>query len=126
LMLNRPEWVASFFGAALAGAIPVGLSTFSTPVELEALIKASDISVLLFEGSVLAKDFAAILRGLEPEIASAPSGNLASQKFPFLRRIVQLDADDRASPGGGVIEGWQSFLASGQEADPRLVDARSA
>ncbi|MEO6718189.1 MAG: AMP-binding protein, partial [Novosphingobium sp.] len=53
LMTNRPEWVSSFFGIALAGGVAVGLSTFSTPKELEALLKASGISLLLFERSVI-------------------------------------------------------------------------
>ena len=37
LMGNRPEAVASFFGAALAGATAVLMSTFSQPPELEFL-----------------------------------------------------------------------------------------
>ena len=106
LMTNRPEWLASFFGIALAGGVAVGLSTFSTPVELGALLRESAISVLLFERSVVTKDFAAILHELEPALADGEPGKLASRKFPFLRRIVMLGEDQSASPplpfrGGG-------------------------
>src|SRR5690606_22211778 len=31
LMTNRPEFIAALFGTALAGGVPVALSTFSTP-----------------------------------------------------------------------------------------------
>ena len=34
LMTNRPEFLAALFGTALAGGVPVALSTFSTPPEL--------------------------------------------------------------------------------------------
>ncbi len=39
LMTNRLEWVSSCFGIAMAGGVAVGLSTFSTPDELEALLR---------------------------------------------------------------------------------------
>ena len=42
LMTNRPEYLASVFGVALAGGVTVSLSTFSTPVELEYLLQAGD------------------------------------------------------------------------------------
>ena len=122
LMTNRPEWLSSFFGIALAGGVAVGLSTFSTPSELEALLRASDVSILLFERNVVTKDFAAILHELEPGIASAQLGKLASTKFPFLRRLVQLEEGEDCD----AIQNWASFLALGQTVDPAQVDACSA
>jgi len=122
LMTNRLEWVASFFGIGLAGGTAVGLSTFSTPAELEYLIKASGVSIVMFERSVLTKDFAAILLELEPGIATAAPGRLASARFPYLRRLAVVDGD---SPGG-AIESWDAFLAHGEAVSPDLVDARAA
>src|SRR3546814_11515724 len=49
LMTNRPECLAALFGCGLAGAVSVGLTTFSTPLELEHLLASPDVSVLLFE-----------------------------------------------------------------------------
>src|SRR5262249_47366656 len=50
LMTNRPEWLAGVFGTALAGAVAVPISTFSTAPELDYVLRASGVGVLLFEG----------------------------------------------------------------------------
>src|SRR6476659_628020 len=76
MMTNRSEWVAAFFGSALAGCVSCPISTFSTPRELEQLLEMADLSVLLFEGPVLKKDFTAILEELEPAIRTSAPGEL--------------------------------------------------
>jgi fatty-acyl-CoA synthase len=119
MMTNRLEWVAAFFGSALAGAASAPISTFSTPHELEQLLDMANLSVLLFEGPVLKKDFTAILEELEPEIRTARPGQLMSRKYPFLRHLAVVGA-----PGnGGAIESWQDFLKRGEAIAPELVDA---
>jgi fatty-acyl-CoA synthase len=120
LMTNRPEWLSSVFGAGLAGGVAVALSTFSTGEELEHLLQASGVSILLFEGRVLKKDFGAILTGLEPGIASARPGELASRKFPYLRQLAAL-----GEGGSGAIESWAEFLERGRAVEPELVLARA-
>jgi fatty-acyl-CoA synthase len=122
LMSNRLEWVAACFGISLAGGTVVGLSTFSTSAELEHLLKASGISMLLFERSVAGKDFATVLMGLEPAMTSAVPGALVSLKFPFLRRLAMVDA----GPVGGAVESWARFLAHGEPVSPELVAATAA
>lgn len=127
LMTNRLEWVSSFFGIGLAGGTAVGLSTFSTPDELEYLIKASGVSIVLFERCVIARDFAAILTDLEPAIATAAPGQLASVKFPFLRRLAMIDdGPETAGRVGGAIESWSTFLGHGDAVAPALVEATAA
>src|SRR5262249_26740666 len=88
LMTNRPEWLAAVFGTSLAGGGAVTLSTFSTLSELDYLITASAVSVLLFERRVLSKDFAAVVAELEPAIGTSRPGTLESAKYPFLRRLA--------------------------------------
>lgn len=122
LQTNRPEFLASLFGTALAGGVASTISTFYTPTELEQVLKMSGVSVLLLERSVLKKDFAEIVTGLEPQIASAAPGELASVKFPFLRHLAMVDTDEAL----GGIEGWSTFLARGQEVSPQLMDAAAA
>lgn len=130
LMTNRPEFLSSLFGAALAGAVPVALSTFSTPQELAHLLRASHVSLLLYEARVLKKDFGAMLRELEPGIASARRGALSSLCFPYLRRLVALggapgEAEPFAVEAGGAVETWDEFLAHGGEVPDELVLARA-
>lgn len=96
LMTNRPEFVASVFGIALAGGVAVALNTFATPSELDYQLKASCIDTLLFEAMVAKKDFAAMLEELEPALGTAVPGRLVSRRFPFLRQIVSVDRATRS------------------------------
>ncbi|GAB7553250.1 AMP-binding protein [Novosphingobium sp. 11B] len=117
LMTNRPEFLAAVFGAALAGCVATPISTFFTPSELEVVLKASGVSVLLLERSVLKKDFAEMLAGLEPEVMTAKPGALASRTFPFLRYAAMVDSDEPL----GMIEGQGAFLARGRDVAEDLV-----
>jgi fatty-acyl-CoA synthase len=120
LMTNRPEWLAAVFGTALAGGVAVTLSTFSTLLELDYLIRTSAVWVLLFERRVLTKDFAAILGELEPAIGTSRPGTLESATYPFLRRLALLG---EPAPG---IEAWDEFLASGHGESRELIEATAA
>jgi fatty-acyl-CoA synthase len=119
LVTNRLEFLASVFGAALAGAVANPISTFFTPTELDVVLQQSGCSVLLLERKVLKKDFAEIMTELEPAIATVQPGELASLRFPFLRHLALVDSDEPL----GSIEGWSSFLARGKDVGDELVDA---
>ena len=64
LMNNRPEWVETFFGAAMAGAVVVAFSTWSKRDELAWLIEDSGIRLIVtldqFSGQNFADDLRAI------------------------------------------------------------------
>ena len=130
LMTNRPEYLSAVFGTAMAGGVSVGLSTFSTPSELEHMLAASAVTVLLFDGRVLKKDFGATLIELEPGLRSADAGQLCSKRFPFLRRLVRLESVTAVgSADEGLVscfETWTQFLAHGAEVDDGVVEARAA
>ena len=122
LMTNRAEFIAAFFGAALAGGVPTPLSTFSTQAELDQLLAASSISALLIEPQVLKKDFLAMLLACEPGIAQAAPGALLSPRYPFLRHIAMLDRAEAL----GAVESWESFLARGAAVSDAHVEACAA
>ena len=130
LMTNRPEYLSAVFGTAMAGGVSVGLSTFSTAIELEQLLAVSSISVLLFDGRVLKKDFGGVLAELEPQISSAAPGALRSPKFAFLRQLVRLDpvsgTADAPDTDASCFESWDEFLARGRGCPDALVEARAA
>ncbi|WP_141521610.1 class I adenylate-forming enzyme family protein, partial [Novosphingobium sp. PC22D] len=127
LMTNRPEFLSSLFGIALAGGVPVALSTFSTPGELDHLVSASQVSLLLFEQRVLKKDFHEMLIGCDPGIANDPIDTV-SPHFPFLRHLVSLGGvigEDPGSSAGGKVETWAQFLARGAAVDEATVFVRA-
>ncbi|NND66114.1 MAG: acyl--CoA ligase [Halioglobus sp.] len=129
LMTNRPEYLAALFGTAMAGGISVALSTFSTAPELEHLLAASDVAVLLFERTVLNKDFTAVLAALEPGIADAAPGEVASERFRALRYLVGLDgltaAPDAAVQEPAAVESWADFLQRGAAVAAGEIEARA-
>lgn len=129
LMTNRPEYLSAVFGIAMAGGVTVALSTFSTPQELEYLLNAGAISVLLYDRQVLKKDFGTMLTDLEPAILTAQPAALSSQRFPFLKRLVALDsttASDTPAPDAKMVEPWADFLATGHAIATDIVKARAA
>lgn len=130
LMTNRPEFVSSLFGIALAGGVPVALSTFSTRSELDYLLSASQISTLLFEQHVLKTDFHGLIAELEPAIAQAAPGSLSSERYPYLRHLVSLGgiaggSDPLDSRQGGAVERWAAFLSRGDSIPDAQVLARA-
>ena len=123
LMTNRAEFVSSAFGIALAGGVVTAFSTFSTPHEIDQMLEASGCSIVLVEAQVLKKNFVEILCQLEPELASAQPGSISSERYPYLRHVVALDARD-GSAGG--VESWRAFLDRGKGVAEELVLARAS
>jgi fatty-acyl-CoA synthase len=119
LATNRPEWITAMFGIALAGGTCVALSTFAKGAELENQLRIGDVSVLIFERSVIGRDFAAELVELYPDFAKAQP-EVRSARLPFLRRAVCI-----GDPPSGAFEGWPDFLKNNL-APPALLDAIAA
>ncbi len=102
LMSNRPEFLAALFGTALAGCVPVALSTFSTESELDYLLTASQVEVVVYEPRVAGKDFAAIL-------GQAPKKG----RWPALREAVALGMPfDAFMARGEDVEDAEVFAAA--------------
>lgn len=120
LMTNRPEFVSATFGIALAGGVATTFSTFSTAAELDHLVQASGISVLLLETQVLKKDFAEIVSELDPAISHGAPGAIRSIRFPFLTHVAAVGG------GAGAIEDWDAFLQRGLAVTQARVDVRAA
>ena len=121
LATNRPEWVTAMFGIALAGGTCVALSTFAKGAELEYQLRVGDVSLLIFERSVLDRDFSAELIELCPELTDT-QGDVRSARLPFLRRAVCIG--DTAPTG--AFELWSDLLRNGPMAPAPLVAAIGA
>jgi len=120
LVTNRPEWVSAMFGIALAGGTCVALSTFAKGAELEYQLRVADVSLLIFERSVLNRDFASELIELCPDLATSAIP-MRSPQLPYLRLAVCIGSQCPA----GAFERWDDFL-SGPLAAPALVEAMAA
>ena len=101
LMANRPEAVASFFGAAMAGAVVAPLSTFSTAPELAQLLALADPAVLL---------------------AQTVDGRARFCEPTSRRELASSGRPDRSSVG----RDWDAFLAEGAGVAGQTIDAAEA
>jgi fatty-acyl-CoA synthase len=119
LATNRPEWITAMFGIALAGGTCVAVSTFAKGAELEYQLRSGDVALLIFERSVIGRDFAAELLELCPELAVAET-EVASTRLPFLRRAVCI-----GDMPAGAFESWPDFLEK-ELAPAALLDALAA
>jgi fatty-acyl-CoA synthase len=118
LMGNRNEFVAALFGAALAGALPVTLSTLSTAQEMRILFEQSEITLLLTQVRIARRSLADEVAELLPDLAG---GRRLGPDIPFLTRVVVLGND-----GDRRFESWDAFLRCGANLSDALLDARAA
>ncbi len=119
LVSNRPEWIFGMFGGAMAGAVTIALSTFSTRQELAYQLRQSDVEVLIMEASVASSDFVRDIFELCPALPSATPGKILDNDLPFLRRVVCLDKD-KCRPG---LQDWDGFLAAGENIPAAIARA---
>jgi acyl-CoA synthetase (AMP-forming)/AMP-acid ligase II len=102
LMGNRPEWVTSAFGVALAGGVLVPVNTFFEQREIAHVLAHSDAAVVLHQRELARHPYDAQLRALDAEL-------------PYLRRRVCLGTPDA-----------DAFAAAGRDVGDDVVDARAA
>jgi acyl-CoA synthetase (AMP-forming)/AMP-acid ligase II len=117
LLGNRNEFAAALFGTALAGGLPVTLSTFATPDELRVLLNRSEVSLLLTQSRIAGRSLIEDVAALLPEL---DGGHLLAPAFPYLRRVVALGADDDRR-----VEDWGHFLATGAAIPDAMLDGRA-
>ncbi len=118
LMGNDEKWLATFYGAALVGAVTVPVNTRFKAAELAYCLKQADCEALVLADRFLKIDFVAFLREAEPAIdAQLPGGRL-----PRLRHVVVAGED---VPAAALR--WDAFLAGGEAVSEAAVrDAAAA
>jgi fatty-acyl-CoA synthase len=99
LLGNRPEWIATLFGTALAGGVAVPLNTYYEPPELEQVLRDCDAAVLVTQPQLAGHRYLDQLGRFR-------------DRLPYLREVVSL-AD------------WEGFLLRGVDVDGGVVDARA-
>src|SRR5262249_48728932 len=85
---NYPEWVVAQFATAKIGAVLVTVNPAYRTHELEYLLKQSDAATLMLIDSFKTSDYVGMINELIPELRGSEPGQLASAKFPRLRRVI--------------------------------------
>ncbi|WP_203218539.1 class I adenylate-forming enzyme family protein [Saccharopolyspora spinosa] len=122
LMPNSPEFVESFFGAALLGAVIVPINARYRSAELGYVIDHARLRVVLITDRIAERtDFRRLLADALPSVnaADAPGGPFA--EAPHLRHLVIV-----RGRGGGSFLGADEFASLATTVDPSVVaEARS-
>ncbi|MDX1645007.1 MAG: AMP-binding protein [Thermoanaerobaculia bacterium] len=101
LGFNRPQWFLADIGAILAGAVPTGIYTSSSPEQARYIVEHAEAEILVIESA----------RYLE----------LAGQiryHSPDLKAVVLMEGRD---PGA---LSWQKLLAKAEETPEHVLEAR--
>jgi acyl-CoA synthetase (AMP-forming)/AMP-acid ligase II len=111
LLGNRPELVAAIFGTALAGGVPVPISTFSKPAELTNILSRSAVAGVLTQSKLLDRSFGSEISAL-----------VGSAELPFLRWCSTIDDPDWAvAPSPESVRQVDARRRAVTPGDPGLI-----
>ncbi|MBN2644360.1 MAG: AMP-binding protein [Desulfuromonadaceae bacterium] len=85
---NVPEWVLLQFASAKIGAVLVTVNTSYKSAELEYILNQSDSSMLFLVQGFKDTDYVETVYEVVPEVKSCQGAALASEKLPYLKRVV--------------------------------------
>ncbi|WP_029002270.1 AMP-binding protein [Azohydromonas australica] len=112
---NDEHWVASFYGAALIGAVTVPVNTRFKADEILYCMRQADAKLLILADRFLKIDFIGFLRQAEPAIDT----QLPGSALPMLRDVVVVGND--VPP---AATSWERFLQGGDHvSDAELAEA---
>ena len=118
LMGNDEKWLATFYGAALIGAVTVPVNTRFKAAELAFCLRQADCRALVLADRFMKIDFASFLRAAEPAV----DAQLPGDRLTLLRHVVVVGED---VPKAAVS--WGTFLAAGSPvSDAAIRDAAAA
>jgi len=105
LGFNRPEWVLFDLAAMAIGAIPAGIYTTCSPIEVQYIIDHAEAGVVLVED-----------KSQWDKIAQERS------KMPKLRHVVTMrDAENIEDE---MVLSWADFLANAEGVEETVIDER--
>jgi fatty-acyl-CoA synthase len=118
LMGNDEKWLATFYGAALIGAVTVPVNTRFKAAELAFCLKQADCKALVLADRFMKIDFASFLR----EAESAVDAKLPGDRLPLLQHVIVVGEDVPKAAAS-----WDAFLAAGDSvSDVAIRDAAAA
>lgn len=90
LATNEPDWIVLMFAAAKIGAVLLPFNTNYQKYELQQALKQSDAENLFLVQSYRDTDFLALISDIVPELRTCPKGELKSEEYPHLKRVVSI------------------------------------
>ncbi|GAB6906787.1 putative acyl-CoA synthetase YngI [Desulfosarcina cetonica] len=87
---NIPYWVALQFATAKIGAVLLTINTNYKRAEVAYVLEQSDTETLFIIDGYQDTDYIQTIYDLVPELKTQERGHLASERFPFLKRVCFL------------------------------------
>jgi fatty-acyl-CoA synthase len=87
---NVPDWLTFLFATAKLGVVLVTINTAYKSHELAHVLRQSDMKALAFIDGYRDVDYVGVIRELVPESLQQPRGQLHSQAFPRLERLIYV------------------------------------
>jgi len=112
-LANTFEWLQIEYAVTSLGAALVPLNTALRTRELEHIVGTSEMSLLIWGGTVVGHDTRPLLESLVPEISEAGVGAWRSRSFPKLHQVVGVGTGKW--PQG--VTPWAEVLQSGKAPD---------
>lgn len=95
---NYPEWVVANLSIAAVGGVTVPVNTRFKASEVEYILNAADVSVLIISDRFMTNDFLARLEEIVPNYRVASGNRINSDALPELRHVITVGA-----PSAGTI-----------------------
>jgi len=119
---NYPEWIVAQFATAKIGAVLVTVNTNYKIFEMEYLLRQSESSTLILMEGFKDTNYAAIINELCPELKDCEPGELKSEKFPHLKRVIFLDD----KPYGGMYNWKELYKLADKTSDKQLKNIKDS
>jgi long-chain acyl-CoA synthetase len=103
--VNRPEWVIFDMAAVLAGGVPAGIYTTSSPSELAYIVNHAEAAFLLVENN-----------------DQWQKVHAQRQNLPLLRHVIFMKGT--TPPEDPLCLSWEEFLAHGDVVEERVIEER--
>jgi fatty-acyl-CoA synthase len=90
---NVPHWVVLMFAAAKIGAVLLPLNTNYKEHEMDFALKQSDTENLFVINGYRDCSYVDVVYKLVPELRQQPRGELKSERYPHLKRVMYLGGE---------------------------------
>ena len=119
--MNYAEWTIVQFATAKIGAIMVNINPAYRPVELDYVLRQSEVKLILIQGRFKTSDYVGMFYEVCPEAYEARPGKISTEKFPFLKTAVFMGG----IPYNGMYQ-WHEMIERGRSISPEELQERES